>query len=294
LRDRAVLAQFARSGRRAVVVRLRDVIAFDVNTGRIVAQVEHREGEPDRENLAAVSASGRWVTVADANSAPQLYDLEAEQPGNDLLNNQVKVAVTGLALNDDGSRLITAHGDGTCLVWDLTKLVKPVQAKKVGTDLWEMLARTDPAEAQPAIAALKTDASKAVKLFAQKLPPAVEIAPAKIAEWVAELDSEDVDRRTEAQRRLADAGDQAEPQLRQAIRKPLSVEQARRAEALLKRLEPKHDVGHQRHLRALEILEGAATKEAVALLEKLAKGAPAARLTREAKESLQRLKERDE
>src|SRR5262249_44467161 len=148
--------------------------------------------------------------------------------------------------------------------------------------------------ARPAIAALKSDASKAVKLFEQKLAPAVEIPPARIAGWVAELDSEDFDRRTAAQKRLADVGDQAEPQLRQAVRKPTSVEQARRAEALLRRLDPKHDANHQRHLRALEILEGAATKEAVALLEKLAKGAPTARLTREAKESLQRLKERDE
>src|SRR5262249_57013203 len=151
-----------------------------------------------------------------------------------------------------------------------------------------------PAEAQPAIAALTEDPAKALKLFTAKLTAAVEVPAKRIAAWVADLDSEDFDRRSDAERHLADAGDQAEDALRKAVQKAASVEQKRRAERLLSRIEPKNDPTHLRHLRALEILERHGTKEAIALLEKLAKGAPAARLTRDATESLRRLQRSEE
>ena len=47
-----------------------------------------------------------------------------------------------------------------------------------------------------------------------------------------------------------------------------------------------------RGVRALEVLESAATVEAKAVLEKLALGTPEARLTQEAKASLKRLAKR--
>jgi hypothetical protein len=44
-----------------------------------------------------------------------------------------------------------------------------------------------------------------------------------------------------------------------------------------------------RFLRALELLENIATPEAQSILEAVAQGAPASRLTKEAKDCLQRL-----
>src|SRR5439155_159387 len=82
-------------------------------------------------------------------------------------------------------------------------------------------------------------------------------------------DSADQDERAAAERSLSEAGDQAEEALRLAVRKPVSAEQGLRAEALLKKLDPANDGNQLRQLRALEILETLASKEAVALLEKL-------------------------
>jgi hypothetical protein len=50
--------------------------------------------------------------------------------------------------------------------------------------------------------------------------------------------------------------------------------------------------GELRHLRAIEIMEHTGTLDARQVLETLTRGAAAARLTREAKASLERLKRR--
>jgi hypothetical protein len=71
----------------------------------------------------------------------------------------------------------------------------------------------------------------------------------------------------------------------------ISLERRRRLDALLQRLVvPSGD--RLGELRAVEVLERIGTREAEHLLKKLAKGAPEARLTREAKASLQRLAKR--
>ena len=72
--------------------------------------------------------------------------------------------------------------------------------------------------------------------------------------------------------------DQAAEQLRAVAAKPATLEVRLRAERLLRPLEDlANDPTHLRHLRAVEILERIGTREAVALLEKLARGASAAR-----------------
>jgi len=62
----------------------------------------------------------------------------------------------------------------------------------------------------------------------------------------------------------------------------------RRADGLLAALAPGGE-SERVTARALEVLEQLGTPEAVALLDALAKGAPAARQTQEAKASLRRL-----
>jgi len=83
----------------------------------------------------------------------------------------------------------------------------------------------------------------------------------------------------------------AEPELRRALAGNPSVERRRRLESLLARL---HDCSPERlrMVRATSVLEQVASAEAKVLLESLAKGAPEARLTQEAKASLARLAKR--
>jgi hypothetical protein len=102
---------------------------------------------------------------------------------------------------------------------------------------------------------------------------------------LAELDDPDYARREVATRRLADLGELAGVGLRQ---RP-SPEVRRRIEGLL--AEPRLVLAAEarRRLRAVRVLECIGTLEARQHLEALSQGAPEARLTEEAKASLQRL-----
>ena len=70
---------------------------------------------------------------------------------------------------------------------------------------------------------------------------------------------------------------------------PPSLEARRRAEGILRDMEKGVTPGQRRALRAAEVLEWIATKEARAGLLELTKGAPDARLTREAAAACKRL-----
>ena len=91
-------------------------------------------------------------------------------------------------------------------------------------------------------------------------------------------------------RALEEADEQAEAELRKALAGTPSAEVRQRCDHLLGRLKPDAPSPERlRQERAMELLEGVATPEAKRLLEELAKGAPQARITAEAKAALGRL-----
>lgn len=115
----------------------------------------------------------------------------------------------------------------------------------------------------------------------------------RIAKLVVELDDEQFAVRERAAVQLEAQHDLAEPALRKAVARKPSLEARRRMTQLLDKLEgPVGLPGHLQFLRALEVLENVATPEARDLLQTLADGAPEARLTQEAKASLDRLTKR--
>lgn len=88
-------------------------------------------------------------------------------------------------------------------------------------------------------------------------------------------------------------GDLAESALRQTLAKKPTLEVRRRVQELLERLRgPVTRPDLLQSLRAVAVLEAIDTPGTRRLLENLAKGAPEARLTREAKTSLQRLEKK--
>ena len=89
---------------------------------------------------------------------------------------------------------------------------------------------------------------------------------------------------------MREIGELAEEALRRALP---SLEVSRRLEALLERVEKRSLSAKQLHmLRTLEVLEEIATPDAREVLLALAKGAPGAWLTSEAKACLDRLAKR--
>jgi hypothetical protein len=122
------------------------------------------------------------------------------------------------------------------------------------------------------------------------LTAAAAIPAEPISRWVADLDDNNFAVREKASRELAALGDYAVPELRRLLAGRPSLEARRRAEQLLER--PSGLItnpGMLRSVRAVEMLERLGNSAARDLLAELAKGDVAARLTREAKATLDRL-----
>jgi hypothetical protein len=110
---------------------------------------------------------------------------------------------------------------------------------------------------------------------------------------LADLDSEQFAKREEAMKNLEALGDLAKPALRKMLENPPSAEVRRRIEKLLAKQNEQVLSSSALHgVRAVEVLEHIATPEARELLQKLAAGASEARLTREAKAALERVRSR--
>jgi hypothetical protein len=124
------------------------------------------------------------------------------------------------------------------------------------------------------------------------LPPARPL-PRSIAAMIRDLDARSFAVREKATEDLAKLAREAEMPLRQALQNPSSVEAQRRLERLVAMLEggalPAETL---RAVRAVEVLERIGSREAMDLLRALAQGAPEARLTHEARASLERLTRR--
>ena len=140
--------------------------------------------------------------------------------------------------------------------------------------------------------ALHADGKESVRFLKVRLRPVPPTDSRRIARWVADLDADEFEVRGKATAALAELEELAEPALRRALADRPSAELRIRVESLLKALATGSSPERLRALRAVEVLELLATPEASELLATLGRGAPAARLTREATSALERLNAR--
>jgi RNA polymerase sigma factor (sigma-70 family) len=191
----------------------------------------------------------------------------------------------------DGRRLVSASLDGTALVWHV---FGPVAAERRSWDLealWSDLAK-DGITAHRAMAALLT-AKGTAAFLGERVKRAVKPSDDRLKAWLADLGSSAFERREAAHKEIARAGELVESALRDALQGASDAEVRRRLTGLLDGISrPEGRPEHLRDLRAVEVLEHLGGAEARLLLGELAKGAPEARLTREAKAGLTRLKGR--
>jgi WD40 repeat protein len=205
--------------------------------------------------------------------------------------------ILSLAFAPDGRILATGGADTTVLLWDLASYGtrKEPAPQLTANDLdamWGDLASSDARKAGESMRKLAAAPAASVPLLQKRLQPAAEKAAdaQQIARWVAQLDDEDFNVRTQAARELQHVGPPARAPLQKALEGKPSVEMRRQVERLLERLEttgPSPDA--LRPLRALEVLERIGSPEARQVLEALAKGQPDATLTQDAKAALGRL-----
>jgi hypothetical protein len=201
------------------------------------------------------------------------------------------------AFSPDGRKIFSGCQDTTVLVWDVTGRAaagRPEDRRLSPRELEDLradLAATDASRAHRALWTLTAAPGQAVALFRSRLRPVVAADPARVGQLLADLDSDAFAVRDRATRELQEMGEAALPALRKALTGRPPLDRRRRAERLLERLtgwSPEQLYA----LRAVEVLEQIGSPEARQLLEALAAGLPEARLTREAKASLQRLAHR--
>ncbi len=132
----------------------------------------------------------------------------------------------------------------------------------------------------------------ALALLADRLKPVARPDAKRVHRWIADLDSDDFATRQAAQQALARLVDRIEPLLQEALKRNAPIETRRRLEAIVKgkpRIPPAEDLRGMRAVQALELI-GSGVCES--LLRSLGAGAPGARLTVDAQQSLDRMARR--
>jgi hypothetical protein len=201
-----------------------------------------------------------------------------------------------LAFGPDSRTLVTGGEDTTALVWDVFSptIARSARPREANPDaLWRALASTDARAAHSAAIDLVASPREGVALLAKKLSPTPRADPAHLARLIADLDHDDFPIRERATAALETFDRQAAAALQKALAGRPSEEAKHRLEGLLVQSQSGEAVrGRLPQARALEALEHMNVPEARDLLERLAKGAPDAWITAEARAALRRLERR--
>jgi RNA polymerase sigma factor (sigma-70 family) len=202
--------------------------------------------------------------------------------------------IWSFAFSPNGKTFATGGIDGTVLLWDMSKVPRVATATINVTDdaLWADLA-ADASRAYQAIVNLSQMGDRGVKVLGKRLKPAVPVDPKVLAKLIDDLDDPSFAVRTKATGELTALHDRAAPALKARLKTTTSAEVRRTIEQLLDKLEGYLTDGDLlRQVRVVEVLERTEAPTARQPLEELSKGAPEARLTQEAKATLERLAKR--
>jgi RNA polymerase sigma factor (sigma-70 family) len=266
--------------------RVDHLYVWETATGRAVATLH--VGRQAGSANAAFAPDGRTLAVASPDGTVRLWEVATWKVRAEFRGHRDRV--TALAFGPDG-RLFTGGLDTVVLGWD----VRPPRDPARGTlaEAWESLADEDAKTGFEAQGRFLAEPAKAVDWVAARVPPASLPDPARVKALLADFDKDEFATRERATAELREHGTVVAAALREAVAKSSSAEARRRAQGLLREVEsgviPPREL---RALRAVEALEWIATPEARARLLELTKGAPDARLTREAAAACKRLEGR--
>jgi hypothetical protein len=206
-------------------------------------------------------------------------------------------AVYSCAFSPDRKRLATGGCDSTIVLWDLTASAPTRPGKWAGAQdlerLWRELADEDAAVALRSICAFAEVPGQAVPFLKDRLRPAAAVDRTRLARLVGQYNGPRFREREAARQELEKVGELAEIAVLAALRSTGTLEERRRFEALLAKIEWEPPSADQRQAhRAIEALEMIGTPAACAVLRILAGGSPEARLTEDAVAALSRLRQR--
>jgi sugar lactone lactonase YvrE len=270
-------------------IRVRHILVYDLATGKQAARLQPAGRpvtfSPDGRLLACTGGAGEKVQVLETATGQECRSFTGHQSH-----------ITTVAFSADGKTLVSGSGDTTVLVWDVTGSVpqgrvpaEALQAREL-EPLWADLGGGDAARAQRALWILTSAPRQTVPFVAERLQPIAADAR-QIQRLIADLDSDQFATREKASAELERLDRVAEVALRQALTRPPSLEARKRLAELLGKLDGATRTAGAwlQAYRAIAVLEHIGTPEARRVLRTVAAGAPEARLTQEARASLERL-----
>jgi WD40 repeat protein len=268
------------------------VYLWEVVTNSLIRKLEGQKGQ-----ATCVAFSPDGMLMASASEIENVVHVWNVYTGKEVAKFAGHTgAVYCLAFSPDGKLLASGSADTTVLLWDVAKIDPGLPAKVEKKDIekaWGELASENRAAAYAAIPVMAAGADDAIAFLKERLKPAAEADERRIAKLISDLDNDDFETRENATKELAKIGAVAEPLLKKALEGKPSEEARRRLDSLLPDGKaPVTSAEGLRELRALMVLERIGSRQARDLVGDLAKGAPAALLTGQAKLALERLDRR--
>jgi RNA polymerase sigma factor (sigma-70 family) len=260
---------------------------WDTATG---AELRRFQAHRGRLEELVFAPTGKALVTGDESGSVQLWEVATGQERRRFTGHQGRILA--LAYSADGTAIASGSADCTALVWDVTghrhegRQIVRLSPARLGA-LWAALADRDAGRAHSALWALVAGASDALPFLAERLQP-VRGERAQIERWIEQLDHDDFAVRERAMEQLRRSGPLAGPALRKALAGKPSLEVHRRLQRLVGELARRALAPEVlRDLRAIEALEHMKTPAALRVLQRLARGASAARQTEAARAALE-------
>lgn len=268
---------------------------------------EKKEGEPGAgpgrpgnfampQNVRSItflrySPDGKLLVGGGADRVVRFWDALSGKELKSLTGHQNTINCLAFAAN--GKTVITGSMDTTALVWPADDLKlevpQPVDVDAAQVDaLWKDLASEDARKAYEAVRTLGIGRGPVLAALKERVRAVPAPDARKIAQLIADLDSNMFAVRQKATDELEKLGELVEPDLKRVLEGQPPLEMRMRVDKLLERLVNAAPPTPEelRSLRALEVLEMQGSTEARETLEAIAKGAAGARLTRFAQSAL--------
>jgi WD40 repeat protein len=267
---------------------------WDVESGKCLRKFA---GHTSKVTSVAFSPDGRTIVSASEDETIALWEVASGERVRQFRGHDDEVSCVSYC--PDGRKVASGSRDFTILIWDVTGVEpdgRPVVRELTNDESanhWKELATANATTAFQAMWTLIASPKTSVAYLKSKLKPVDADVTQQIPRWIRELDDERFAVREKATTELEMLGELAVPALRQTLKDRPSPEVAQRIRDLLDKADaPVPSVRRLREIRSVAALEHIDNPEARKVLQEVAKGLADARLTQEAKASLDRLSKR--